>query len=273
MKSRATFANVLRRYMGPGGIGPRDSVLIVGGSLADAKFLVDLGFGDLTLTNLGSQLSSFEAEEVPGIKFKTIDAEEIDLPDRSYDFVFVHESLHHCRSPHRALCEMVRVARRHVVMLEPNDSLLMSTLVRLNFSAPYETAAVIDNDFSSGGVRDSNIPNYLYRWTGREVAKTVAAYAPERPVNVSAYPYWDFNTLPREVDLRTDTRIGMLTGVVGTNRFLTGLRAAQKVLNLVAPLRRQGNKFFACISIVDDLQPWLTRSGGDVEFNRAWPAG
>ena len=32
--------------------------------------------------------------------------------DGAFDFVVVHQGLHHCHSPHRGLLEMYRVARR-----------------------------------------------------------------------------------------------------------------------------------------------------------------
>ena len=60
--------------------------------------------------------------------------------------------------------------------MEPNDSLAMALLVKMGFSFPYELPAVIDHDYRSGsGVRDSHIPNFLYRWNGHEVFKTAVS--------------------------------------------------------------------------------------------------
>ena len=76
-----------------------------------------------------------------------VDAEAIGLADNSYDLVLAHEVLHHCRSPHKALLEMLRVSRRDVILLEPNNSLAMRLLLRLRFSFPYELPAVIASGF------------------------------------------------------------------------------------------------------------------------------
>jgi SAM-dependent methyltransferase len=267
-KDRSTFADVFGRHMAPCGIDPAESVLVVGGSAEDARMMVGLGFSDLTVTNLAPSVPTWE--DLPGVKLEAADAEDIPLPDRSFDMVFVHESLHHCRSPHRALCEMARVARRHVVMLEPNESRLMSALTRLGLSSPYETAVVLDYRGERGGVNDSHVPNYLYRWTGREVDKTVSAYLAERQVRVVAEPYWDFNAEERDLGLRQDTYVGAISRVVGPARLLGSLRRWQRVLNRVGVLRRQGNKFFACVTILDGFKPWLVAEGEGTAFNLSW---
>jgi ubiquinone/menaquinone biosynthesis C-methylase UbiE len=43
------------------------------------------------------------------------DAEQLSFEDEAFDYVFVHAGLHHCASPHRALLEMYRVARRGIM--------------------------------------------------------------------------------------------------------------------------------------------------------------
>jgi ubiquinone/menaquinone biosynthesis C-methylase UbiE len=55
-----------------------------------------------------------------GRALKVIDAENLDLPDASYDLVYLWEVLHHLRDPARAVREMSRVSRRYVVIFEPN---------------------------------------------------------------------------------------------------------------------------------------------------------
>ncbi len=57
---------------------------------------------------------------------------------------------------------MLRVSRRNVIIMEPNDSLLMRAFVKLRFSFPFLTCTVIAHDYLAGGVRNSCIPNYVY---------------------------------------------------------------------------------------------------------------
>src|SRR5262249_10188229 len=105
-------------------------------------------------------------------------AESLSYNDGAFDYVVVHAALHHCPSPHRALLEMYRVARRAAIMFESRDSLLMKLLVRLKFTDVYEPTAVYYNDCKFGGVNNTEIPNFVYRWTEHELEKTIASYAP-----------------------------------------------------------------------------------------------
>jgi SAM-dependent methyltransferase len=267
-KRRDQFRAVFQRHLKSCNINTNESVLVIGGNRQDAEFLLQAGFRHITLTNLRSELEE-EAYEDLGVRVKllTIDAEQIELPDGSFDVVFAHEVLHHCRSPHKALCEMLRVARRHIVLLEPNDSVLMRIITRTGFSFPYEIFAVVYHGYESGGVRDSSIPNFIYRWTTNEVCKTVSSYLAEYMFSVHAYPYWDFDVGEEGLSVRKETRIHAVTSIMGVTTFLAVLRILQIVLNQIPALRRQGNKFFCCVEKSEELRPWLTAENEKIAFN------
>jgi hypothetical protein len=142
--------------------------------------------------------------------------------------------------------------------------------VRMRFSFPYELPAVIDHDYQSGGLRDSHIPNFIYRWNRHEVFKTVSSCIPERIFSVHANPYWDFSVNKEDLDLRKATRIGSITSVMGAGNFILLLRFAQLFLNWIPPLRGQGNKFFCCIEKTPDLKPWMAHDGEQIVFNRQY---
>ncbi|MDP3999862.1 MAG: class I SAM-dependent methyltransferase [bacterium] len=61
-------------------------------------------------------------------KLRVIDAEKLDLPDDSYDLVYTWEVLHHLPHPEKAVAEMARVAKRHVVIYEPNRANVLQIL-------------------------------------------------------------------------------------------------------------------------------------------------
>jgi SAM-dependent methyltransferase len=244
-------------------------VLIVGGSAADERLLRQVGFRSIINSNLPTDMDRLKGEEVdPGTEHIALDVEQMDLPNDSYDLVFASEVLHHCTSPHRGLCEMLRVSRRYVAFMEPNDSAAMNALVKMNFSFPFELPAVIHHNYQSGGLRDSHIPNFIYRWNRHEVVKTVSSCIPERLFTVRAHPYWDFSVTEEELDRRKATRIGSVTSLVGAKNFIALLKVAQLLLNSLPPLRNQGNKFFCCIDKGMELQPWMVRNGNGVAFNR-----
>ena len=117
-KDRTRFQKILKDLVHTKDIDLQCDVLIIGGSYQDAKILCEIGFKHITLTNL-QDISDFEPPTISGADLRALsaDAEDMQIADSSYDLVLAHEVLHHCRSPHRALIEMIRVqpqARHHL---------------------------------------------------------------------------------------------------------------------------------------------------------------
>ena len=242
-KDKSCLLGVLERHLALCAVDRSKPVLVLGGAQEDVDILTACKFKEITLSNI-------EATDL------ILDAENIALPDDSYSFVFAHAVLHHCRCPQKALGEMVRVSQQHVFFVEPNDSWALRLLVRLGFSFPYELAAVADHEHLRGGMRDGPIPNYIYRWTGREVTKCIASYHPERQFEVHAHPYWDFYVNEDELINRKESHVAALAEGVGPRNLVGLLHLAQAVLNLSSPMRSQGNKFFCAVS-KRELHPWI----------------
>jgi len=247
-KDKSCLLEVIGRYQEACGVDRRQPVLVLGGEQEDIDILTACGFEQIVLSNL----------DAAGM---ALDAENIALADDSYPVVFAHAVLHHCRCPQKAVGEMVRVSQQHVFFVEPNDSWALRMLVRLGFSFPYELAAVGAHEYLHGGMRDGPIPNYIYRWTGHEVEKSVASYHPERQFQVRAHPYWDFYVNEYELLNRKETRVAQLAEKIGPRNLVSLLQLAQAVLNLLPPVRSQGNKFFCAIS-KRELQPWIEMRDG-----------
>jgi SAM-dependent methyltransferase len=263
-KDRSQFLRVLQQQVKRLGIDLGASVLVIGGMPEDAEVLRLCGFNRIALSNIEGLARGPES-------IQALDAEDIRLPDNAYDIVLVHEVIHHCRCPQLALCEMLRVAKDYVVMMEPNDSFFMRSLGRLGFSFPFEIFAVVDNDYVCGGVRNSQIPNFIYRWNAYDVYRAASSFLAERKFAVHARPYWDFNADERDLGYRKQTRISLITGVMGARNFIRLLHLAQAILNRVPIFSRQGNKFFCCIEKRDQLQPWLVRDdAGNIIFDRSF---
>jgi len=232
-------------------------ILIVGAEDNDLQVFEHLGFTDVTLLNLG-----FRCPPLPdGWAFTHGDGHSLPFPDRSFDAVVTHATLHHCRSPHRVLLEMYRVAREDVVFIEARDSSLMRWMEFFGVTQSYEVTAVFGNGGIRGGVDDTEIPNFVFRWTERDVEKTVSTYAPHVR---HGYSYRYALDLPQ-------TPAALRNGFF-SQRFVQALRPLSHLLGLV--LGRQQNLFAARIHKPqgrDGLQPWLEwRADGSLGFNRRW---
>ncbi len=225
------YVDVLRKLIANGAASISDRVLVVCGGPLDKEVMTIVGFNDVTITNLDDGMSNTRQ-----------DAENLTYEDKSFDLVVVHAGLHHCRSPHRALLEMYRVARKCVVAFEARNSFTMRLAIRLGLTTEYELEAV-SADFKTGGMSNGPVPNFIYRWTEREVRDTIASYDP-------AYAH--------KIDFFYDLRIPI-------QRFTQTGRTLLRLLGiLVIPLSRmfarlapkQGNEFAFAISR-KSLQPWM----------------
>jgi len=232
------------------------SVLVVCGGEADRDAFRGAGFENVTISNLGAG----DEDAFTPYAWSVLDAEDLSCEDGAFEVVVVSAGLHHCRSPHRALLEMYRVARRAVLVIESRDSALMRAGVRLGFVDEYELTAVAAHGFESGGVRDSSVPNYVYRWTEREVTKTVASNAPHvRP----RLRFFHELELPLSV---LDARQNRLWGLVA--------RVLEPALGLVVKVFPSQANLFAFVvlkpDLPGDLQPWMRLEHGAPVTNETW---
>lgn len=222
------YVDVLRKLIDDGVVTRSDSVLVVCGGPLDDLVFSGHGFTELTITNLDASMTNNRQ-----------DAENLTFEDGSFDFVVVHAGLHHCYSPHRALLEMYRVARKCIIAFESRDSLLMTAAVRLGLTMNYEVDSVADG---KGGVADTGIPNFIYRWTEREVFKTIATFNPTRHPNIR---YFYEMRLPMQ-------RIANKKYLRTIALFIEPL---SKMLTRIAP--KQCNEFAFVISKEGELHSWI----------------
>jgi hypothetical protein len=243
--------------MASGSIAPSDSILVQFAGSYDEKVCSEIGLANCTFANIAPDSAS--TGQTSASRF---DAHRMPQADRSFDHVIAHAGLHHCSRPHEALHEMYRLARSIVLFVENQDSLLMRGAARAGVVGRYELPAVVAGGYISGGVDGSGVPNYVYRWTRREVQKAVAAFDPGHDVPVAFSTEWNLGSnrvasasLARKLHLSPPQ----------ANRLLS---SSHRILNTVAP--RQGNIFAAVIrKDLARLRPWME---SPTFMRRSYPA-
>lgn len=235
------------------------SILVCGGGDLDKKVFEKLGFRNVTISNLDSRMSE---DYYNPYLWKYENAESLSFPDESFDYVVIHAAIHHASSPHKVVTEMYRTARFGVLAFESRDSVLMHYLERKELAQTYEHAAVYYNDCNYGGVNNTEIPNYIYRWTEREIEKCIKSYA----------PYYNHNFI-----YRYDTAFPCTPELEnkGTLKLylLKFARPFHQILVKFFP--KQQNLFAFYIEkpkIHDNLFPWLTFDKNErvIRFNKEW---
>lgn len=229
----------LRALIQTGRISGDDSFLVVFGGEFDRVVMRLLELNNVTVTN--------KSNTVDG---RQVDARLIPFPDGSFDHVVAHAGIHHCSRPHQAVCEMYRIALKSVMFFEAQDSWMMRRAVRLKLTADYEWNAILDHGLRRGGVDDLPIPNYVYRWTRREIEKLVRTLDPAHIPCLTFRTEWDFS-YSRVMRRLQQTPLGHLP------RWLLATFCRSFVFSFNLLFSRQGNIFFARIEKGEIEQSWM----------------
>jgi hypothetical protein len=154
---------------------------------------------------------------------------------------------------------MYRVAKIGLVAFESRDSLLIQFLVKVGFSPDYEDVAVYYNGGKFGGVNNTEIPNYIYRWTERELEKTISSYA---PFAKHQFLYQYGNDIPNSVGLEKKSLKKIIVSLVKPFYHMFAM-LFPKQQNLFAFYVKKPN-------LPNDLYQWLKIQEGKIQFDYHW---
>jgi SAM-dependent methyltransferase len=240
------YVKVLKKAISEGLLQSDYSVLVVCGGSKDDACLREAGISNYVISNISD-----------GVE---VDVENLPYAKETFDAVIVHSGLHHCASPHRGLLEMLRVARRCVVLLEPADNLATRLGKKLGVGQTYEFVAVADNGLRHGGWRNTSIPNWVYRFTASEIRQTVSCAAPFGP---HRFLFFYRTRVPwRQLKMRR-------------NKFplflILCLTPLLRILDAIGPVF--SNNMAAVIKkplLPTEMFPWLEIQDGDFVGRRSW---
>jgi ubiquinone/menaquinone biosynthesis C-methylase UbiE len=126
-RSTADYWRNIRGYEAARFLGgePGDRWLTIGDGRfgLDAIRLGEIGVGSVLPTNLTDALLKVSKERGLIPDYRVENAENLSFPNSSFDYVYCKDSYHHFPRPMIALYEMLRVARKGVILVEPNDRL------------------------------------------------------------------------------------------------------------------------------------------------------
>jgi SAM-dependent methyltransferase len=151
---------------------PRSTWLTIGDGKfgADAKFLL-LNGQDALASDLAEPLLKYAYEKKFIPQYTLQNAEKLTFADNSFDYVLCKESYHHFPRPYIALYEMLRVARKAIVFIEPQDMALQMPLLLafLNLGDiffPNYVSKIYKNRYSF-----EEVGNFVYKVSRREIEK------------------------------------------------------------------------------------------------------
>lgn len=140
----------------------------------DASYILSKGVKDITASDLSTHFLKIANEEGLIGKFAAENAERLSGGDSSIDYVLCKEAYHHFPRPYAALYEMIRVAKKAIVIIEPQDPISKMPLLLwltnvLGAINPAYISKVWKNQFSY-----EPVGNFVYKVSEREFEKFAA---------------------------------------------------------------------------------------------------
>lgn len=127
------------------------------------RFLQQQTQGILLGMDLYPQVLATAKRSSPGVEFIAASIDRTPLKDKSLDTVLCLEILEHLERPEKALQEMARVSRKHIILSVPWEPFWrLANMVRFKY-------------WSSLG----NTPGHLQHWTKRSFKKFLTQFSPK----------------------------------------------------------------------------------------------
>ena len=135
----------------------------------DAKYIINKGH-----TALATDISDYLLKEAVDLgyipEYRKENAESLSFSDSEFDYVFCKESYHHFPRPYIALYEMLRVANKGIVLIEPNDSYISEKVSIVIFRNLKNIIKKLLNKKTERN-RFEQSGNYVYSMSMREMEK------------------------------------------------------------------------------------------------------
>jgi ubiquinone/menaquinone biosynthesis C-methylase UbiE len=192
------------------------SVLVIcGGVGGEATFFANRGFSDVTNSDFSENALAVCRQRDNRLKTCFLNAESMSLGDLSYDIVVVQDGLHHLPRPSLGLNEMIRIARKAVVVIEPHTGYV---------------AKLLGTEWE----RHGDTVNFVYRWNLEYFRQVILSQLLEAPKTIRVVRLWDHNSIIRKFVSRLGG--GALS-----------LLAAKLIYTVLSPLNFLGNNFIGVL--------------------------
>ena len=251
------FQKILGDLLSSGSCDKDDSILVICGGTTDFDNLRAAGFTNVTISNLDERMLADDGACYAPYGWRFENAENVNVEDASYDFVLVHSGLHHLRCPLHGITEMYRIARKGVIGFEPNMNLFTKLGAKLGFGQKWEHAAVFFNDLKWGGVENTEIPNFVYRFRADDIRQTANTF---NPIADHRCRFWYSTRFPDRL-LSVSNPLIRIPAKLGAPLFeFAGSVLPALANNIAFHIEKP--------SLPVDLLPWLKLHGGKVVLDK-----
>ena len=147
-------------------------LVICGGVGGEGTQLLNLGFKTVAMSDFSESALKLCRARDSRLSTIKLNAEQMNLKKGSYDFVIVQDGLHHLPKPICGFTEMLRVAAKGVVIIEPH-------------------AGLIARLFGTVWERGEGTLNYAFRWNKLILEQVTRSYLLKLPCDIKSIQLWD----------------------------------------------------------------------------------
>lgn len=149
-----------------------NGLIVCGGVGGEGTFLLNYGFSSITVTDYSKDLLEFLKIRDSRLKYAFMDAQHLEIEDEAFDFVLVQDGLHHLPNPVLGFTEMLRVAKKAVIIIEPHEGIV---------------AKLFGTKIEHG----EESSNFVFRWNRWLLRQVAHSYFIEHPVSIIHRRIWD----------------------------------------------------------------------------------
>ena len=163
--THTTFRDWPRVLVGCGGVG------------GEGTFLRKAGFPQVTVADYSEGLIRYmrvRDQQLGGVVANT---ERLPFAADSFDLVLVQDGIHHLKIPPLGVAEMLRVARRAIIVIEPHEGVAAKLI-----------GTKVEKDVETGAL------NFVFRWNGWLFQQVVASYWVGQGFHAEVMRFWDHST-------------------------------------------------------------------------------
>jgi ubiquinone/menaquinone biosynthesis C-methylase UbiE len=191
------------------------ALVVCGGAGGEATYLRKSGFREVVNSDFSSEAVARSIERDPDVSSVVLNAQCIDLPDDSFDILLVQDGLHHLPRPVCGFNEMIRVAKRAVIVLEPHDGFVANF-----FGTTWET--------------QGSTVNHVFRWNRSLFRQVTMSQLLQHHGKILVLRIWNH-----------PAHIARIASIVRFKRLQVVL--AKFIYTMLAPLNFWGNSFIGIV--------------------------
>jgi ubiquinone/menaquinone biosynthesis C-methylase UbiE len=151
-----------------------DVLVVCGGVGGEGTVLANMRFKSVTVSDFSKNALRVCEERDDRLETRILNAENLDLAKESFDLVVVQDGLHHLPRPVLGFTEIIRVAKKGAIVIEPHSGIVANLLGRV-----WEEVG--------------DTVNYVFRWDKELVEQVTRSYILQAPCYIKTIRLWNHN--------------------------------------------------------------------------------